>query len=70
MRVKDVMIENVKSILPDIPVSQALELLSRNEISGLPVIDKENKLLGMLTEKEILQYVLPGYLKKVGSFIY
>lgn len=70
MKVENVMVRDVKSILPDITVSQALETLSQNKISGLPVIDKDNKLKGMLSEKEILQYILPGYLKKVGSFVY
>lgn len=70
MKVENVMVKNVKSVLPDIAVSQALETLLQNKISGLPVIDKDNKLKGMLTEKEILLYILPGYLKKVGSFVY
>ncbi|MFC1646597.1 HPP family protein, partial [Candidatus Omnitrophota bacterium] len=70
MKVENVMIKNVKSILPDISVKKAMVLLSENKISGLPVIDSEGKLEGMLTEKDILNYILPGYLKKVGSFIY
>ncbi|MFH1621728.1 MAG: CBS domain-containing protein [Candidatus Omnitrophota bacterium] len=70
MKVKDVMIKKVKSVLPDLLVSEALDILSSNKISGLPVINKEDKLVGMFTEKEILQNILPGYLKKVGSFVY
>lgn len=70
MKVESVMIKKVKSILPDIPVSQALDLLSENKISGLPVIDNEGKLVGMFTEKAIINYILPGYLKKVGVFVY
>lgn len=70
MKVEDVMIRNVKSVLPDIPVGKAWVLLVENEISGLPVIDKENKLVGMFTEKDIIKYVLPGYIEKVGTFIY
>lgn len=70
MKVENVMTKEVKSVSPDMKVSEAMELLFKNKISGLPVIDKENKLVGMFTEKEILQYVLPGYLLKVGSFVY
>ncbi|MFH1001650.1 MAG: CBS domain-containing protein [bacterium] len=70
MKVKDVMIKKVKSVLPDLLVSEAFDILSDNKISGLPVINKENKLVGMFTEKEILQNILPGYLKKVGNFVY
>jgi CBS domain-containing protein len=64
------MVRNVKSILPDISVSQALEFLSEEKISGLPVMDKDNKLVGMFTEKDVIKYILPGYLEKVGVFIY
>lgn len=70
MKVEDAMIRNVKSVLPDTPVGKAWVLLAENEISGLPVIDKENKLVGMFTEKDIIKYVLPGYIEKVGTFIY
>jgi CBS domain-containing protein len=70
MKVEDVMVRNVKSILPDILVRQALDALKENKISGLPVVDKNRKLVGMFTEKEILQYLLPGYLQQVGSFVY
>jgi CBS domain-containing protein len=70
MRVKDVMVSKVKSILPDTPVSEALEFLSEERISGLPVVDKDNRLVGMFTEKDIIKYILPGYLEKVGGFVY
>lgn len=40
------------------------------EISGLPVIDAQGKLVGMFTEKDVLSYVLPSYIAKVGRFIY
>lgn len=70
MRVKDVMITKVKSLSAGLSVGEALDILLENKISGLPVIDKENKLVGMFTEKSIIRNILPGYLEKVGSFIY
>ena len=70
MKVENIMVRDVRSILPDIPIGQATEELFRYKISGLPVIDKDGKLVGMFTEKDILRYVLPGYLKQVGSFVY
>lgn len=70
MKVKEIMIKEVKSILPDTPVGEAWQKLLENEISGLPVIDRENKLIGMFTEKNILTYILPSYIEKVGKFVY
>lgn len=70
MKVKEVMTKNVISISPDINLKEAMEILFENRISGLPVIDKEGKLLGMFTEKEILKIALPSYWDEVGRFIY
>jgi CBS domain-containing protein len=70
MKVKDVMIREVKSLSSDTTAKEALGLLEEMQISGLPVIDKDGKLVGMFTEKDILAFVLPSYLQKVGKFIY
>ena len=70
MKVKEIMTKDVTSVTPDTNAKEALELLLKMQISGLPVIDKENKLIGMFTEKDILRYILPSYIEKVGRFIY
>lgn len=70
MKVKEVMTKDVKTLSPEINAKQALDMLFDLKISGLPVVDKNDKLIGMFTEKEILKSVLPSYLDKVGSFIY
>jgi CBS domain-containing protein len=70
MKVQNVMVREVISIRPDISARQALELLFKNQISGLPVIDETGKLVGMFTEKDVLSFVLPSYIEKVGRFIY
>ncbi len=70
MKVKEMMTKEVTSILPDTNAQEALTLLIKMRISGLPVADKEGRLLGMFTEKDILSYFLPSYVEKVGRFIY
>jgi predicted transcriptional regulator len=70
MKVGEVMTREVKSISFDATGIEALRLLQEMKISGLPVVDKENKLLGMFTEKDVLSYILPSYIEKVGRFIY
>lgn len=70
MKVKDVMTKEVKSILPEMNVKEALELLLKMRISGLPVIDEQDKILGMFTEKDVLGRILPTYLDRVGRFVY
>ncbi|MBP7216202.1 MAG: CBS domain-containing protein [Candidatus Omnitrophica bacterium] len=70
MKVKEIMIKDVKSISPEITVIEALATIAKLEISGLPVIDAHDKLVGMFTEKEVLSHLLPSYIEKVGRFIY
>ncbi len=70
MKAKDIMTRDVMSLSFESSVKEALDLLREKEISGLPVVDKEGKFLGMLTEKEILSRILPSYISKVGRFIY
>jgi CBS domain-containing protein len=70
MKVKEVMVKGVDSLSPDISVKEAMDILLKRKISGLPVIDKAGKLVGMFTEKSILSYLLPSYIEKVGMFVY
>jgi IMP dehydrogenase len=41
------------SLSPDRPVSEALELMSRYRISGVPIVDGDNKLVGIITNRDI-----------------
>ena len=55
MQVKDIMTTNVISIGADEPVVKAARLMLQNRISGLPVIDKEGELVGMVAEGDFLR---------------
>jgi CBS domain-containing protein len=55
MRVKDVMTTNVICIGADEPVLKAARLMLQNRISGLPVIDNEGELVGIVTEGDFLR---------------
>ncbi len=70
MKVKEIMKKNVLSIKPEDNAIVALNLLFKKKISGLPVIDSGQKLVGMFTEKDILSYILPSYVENVGRFVY
>lgn len=70
MKVKDIMTKEVAGIYPDISAWEALDQLSQSRKSGLPVIDKQGKLVGMFTEKDVLAFILPSYVQQVGRFVY
>jgi len=70
MKIKEIMTRDLRSIDPKDNVFDVLVLLFKTKISGLPIIDKQGKLMGMFTEKDALSYILPSYIQKVGKFIY
>jgi len=55
MKAEDVMTCEVISIDPDSTVLQAARLMLQQHISGLPVIDKEGNLVGVLSEGDFLR---------------
>jgi len=55
MRVKDVMTPKVICIDADEGVLKAARLMLQNRISGLPVLDKEGELVGIVTEGDFLR---------------
>jgi CBS domain-containing protein len=54
MHVKDVMTRDVISIQKYESIMHVAQILSERSISGLPVVDKENHVIGIITEADIL----------------
>ncbi|HEX6833489.1 MAG TPA: CBS domain-containing protein, partial [Rudaea sp.] len=55
VKVRDAMVRNVTTIGADAPIRAALTTLLEHGISGLPVIDENNRLVGMLTEGDLVR---------------
>jgi IMP dehydrogenase len=47
------MILNPVTLHPDTPVNEALEVMARYRISGLPIVHADNKLVGLLTNRDL-----------------
>lgn len=54
MRVKDIMTVNVAAVWQDATLKQAAELMVERGISGVPVINREGRVLGVLSETDIV----------------
>jgi CBS domain-containing protein len=54
MKASEVMTRNIVSIARDAPVRQAIRLMLDNHVSGLPVVDGAGKMVGILTEGDLL----------------
>lgn len=51
---KDIMSKEVISITPETDISQAVELLLNNHINGVPVMDEEGTLKGILCQSDLI----------------
>ena len=59
MIVNDIMNTSVKSATADTSIKHIASIMCFNKISGVPVIDSDNKLIGVLSEKDILRNMFP-----------
>jgi CBS domain-containing protein len=55
LKVQDFMTKNVISVTEDTPIDQAMEIMRKNDITGMPVIDDDMTLVGVITEKDVLR---------------
>jgi CBS domain-containing protein len=54
-KVKDSMTTTVVCTRPEMPIYDAVRLLAGRRITGLPVVDADLNLVGVLTEKDVLK---------------
>lgn len=54
---RDIMTRYVVSVDPDAPVDEAIDLMLRHRVSGLPVVASCGQLLGVVTEYDIMGIV-------------
>lgn len=55
MLARDIMTTNVITIAPDLAVEQIAQLLLSCNISGVPVVDAEDRLIGLVSEGDLLR---------------
>ncbi|MBA7509425.1 A-adding tRNA nucleotidyltransferase [subsurface metagenome] len=71
---RDVMVKKVITINKNASVAELSELLVKNKISGVPVVDDSGKLVGIATEGDLIvrdaDLHFPRYFKLLDSIIY
>jgi CBS domain-containing protein len=50
----EIMTTDVVAVRPDTPVSEVAAAMGRRGVSGVPVVDTENKVVGVISEKDFL----------------
>ena len=55
LKAKDIMNENIVSVTKETPMIEAARIMARNDISGIPIVDDQMILEGVITERDVLQ---------------
>jgi CBS domain-containing protein len=68
--VKDYMAKDLVTFSPETNVLSAIRTLLKHKISGAPVVDDNNQVVGMISEKDCLQTFLgSSYYNEMGELV-
>ena len=71
--ISEIMNTDVISVSPSTPVLEAAKIITEHNFDGIPVVDKSNHLLGILTEYDLITKTSPiniTFIRKVLSDIH
>lgn len=54
LRAKDIMTKEVITVKKDTPIYEVVELMVKHDISGVPVVEDDMSLAGVLSEKDVI----------------
>lgn len=71
MKVRDAMVYDLSAVFEDETVENVIRMLSKQELSGLPVVDREMRVVGFVNEEDLIKAIVPSYfsLLRSASFI-
>jgi len=69
LKAKDIMTKDVISVPPDMPVEKLAALLYDKKISGVPVLDADNRLVGVVTESDLLDQAKKFHIPTIISIL-
>lgn len=74
MKVKDIMDKYPVTVLPDTPVKEIADLLTKHHITSIPVVNEDNALQGIVSEGDLLYKKVrphaPHYVNLLGASIF
>ena len=70
MMVKDVMRHKVATVTPDNSLKEVANLMFRFRLSTLAVVDENNKLLGAISDRDLIKAALPDYKALISNLNY
>jgi CBS domain-containing protein len=70
MKVKDVMSRSVRSVNPDTKILDVASLMCLYRFHGLPVVEEDDRLVGIIAERDLLNSLFPKLEKLIQEGMY
>ena len=67
MKVGDLMIKDLTSVEPEDSMRTLVETLETSETSSVPVTDDDSRLVGIISERDVLGAAVPKYMEMLHS---
>src|SRR5438093_1642792 len=67
LMVRDVMTPQAFTVGPDQTLGEVARLMVEHDIRATPVVDASGSLIGMITHRELLKYLIPDFLQRTKS---
>jgi CBS-domain-containing membrane protein len=69
MKVADVMSKRISTVLYTTSIRDLWKLLFKKHINAVPVVDSNQKLLGIITKDDLLHMLYPEYSEYIADFV-
>ena len=74
MKINEIMTKKVITVMPETAVKDVAQILYANALTGVPVIDSENHVVGIINESDIISQErhihMPTYLSLLDSMLF
>ncbi|MFQ5795347.1 MAG: HPP family protein [Candidatus Bipolaricaulia bacterium] len=67
MKVKEFMTKDLTAVEPETPIKELVYLLDKSGLVNVPVIDEDERIVGMISERDVIEAALPGYFEMLHS---
>ena len=61
------MLRSTISVLADCPLEELIKIMALQRVNGLPVVDGDQRVIGFISQHDIMAALLPNYLGVVNS---
>jgi CBS domain-containing protein/mannitol/fructose-specific phosphotransferase system IIA component (Ntr-type) len=65
--VRDVMSARIRAVHPETSLAEAAQILVTSQMGAVPVIAESGALVGMLSHRELLRYLVPSYIQRMTA---